>query len=57
MSSRKLEDGFGMHNVVTVNGRGKIARSCNDNMGPEKNYNQELKRVLALSSSLYSNYP
>ena len=36
VSSKKLEDGFGMHNVVAVNGRGKITRSCNDNMGPEK---------------------
>ena len=36
MSSKKLEDGFGMHNVVAVNGRGKITRSCDDNMGLEK---------------------
>ena len=30
--SKKLEDGFGMDNVAAVNGRGKITRSCDDNM-------------------------
>ena len=33
VSSNKLEDGFGMDNVVVVKGRGKITRSCDDNMG------------------------
>ena len=33
MSSKKLEDGFGMDNVAVVNGRGKITRSSDDNMG------------------------
>ena len=33
VSSKKLENGFGMDNVVVVNGRGKITRSCDDNMG------------------------
>ena len=33
VSSKKQEDGFGMDNVVVVNGRGKITRSCDDNMG------------------------
>ena len=33
MSSKKLEDAFGMDNVVVVNGRGKITRLCVDNMG------------------------
>ena len=33
VSSKKLEDGFGMDNVVVVIGRGKITRSCDDNMG------------------------
>ena len=32
VSSKKLEDGFGMDNVVVVNGRGKITRSCDENM-------------------------
>ena len=32
VSSKKLEDGFGMHNVAVVNGRGKIIRLCDDNM-------------------------
>ena len=31
--SKKLEDGFGMDNVAVVNGRGKITRSSDDNMG------------------------
>ena len=33
VSAKKLEDGFGMDNVAVVNGRGKILRSCDDNMG------------------------
>ena len=33
VSSKKLEDGFGMDNVAVVNDRGKIIRSCDDNMG------------------------
>ena len=33
VSSKKLEDGFGMDNVVVVNGRGKITRSCDENIG------------------------
>ena len=33
VSSKKLEDGFGVHNVAAVNGRGKITRLCDDNMG------------------------
>ena len=32
VSSKKLEDGFGMDNVVVVNGRGKITRSCDENI-------------------------
>ncbi|RVW25374.1 hypothetical protein CK203_117767 [Vitis vinifera] len=33
VSSKKLEIGFGMDNGAGVNGRGKITRSCDDNMG------------------------
>ena len=33
VSSKKLKDGFGMDNVVVVNGRGKITRLCDNNMG------------------------
>ena len=33
VSSKKLEDGFGMYNIALVNGRGKMTRSCDDNMG------------------------
>ena len=32
LSLEKLGDGFGMDNVAVVNGRGKITRSCDDNM-------------------------
>ena len=32
VTSKKLEDGFGMHNVAVANGRGKIIRLCDDNM-------------------------
>ena len=30
VSSKKLEDGFGMHSVAAVNGKGKIRRLCDD---------------------------
>ena len=33
VSSKQLEDGFGMDNVAMMNGRGKITRSCDDNIG------------------------
>ena len=33
VSSKKLEDEFGMDNVEVVNGRGKITRLCDDKMG------------------------
>ena len=33
VSSKKLEDGFGKGNVAAVNGRGKVTRLCDDNMG------------------------
>ena len=33
VSSKKLEDGFIMDNVAVVNGREKITRSSDDNMG------------------------
>ena len=33
VSSKKLEDAFGMDNVVVVNGIRKIIRLCDDNMG------------------------
>ena len=33
VSSKKLEDGFGMDKVAVLNGKGKITRSCDDNMG------------------------
>ena len=32
VSLKKLEDGFSMDNVAVVNSRGKITRSCDDNM-------------------------
>ena len=33
VSSKNLKDGFGMDNVVVVNGIGKITRLCDENMG------------------------
>ena len=39
LSSKKLEDGFGMDNVAVVNSRGKITRSCDDNMGLDLQFN------------------
>ena len=32
VSSKKLEDAFGIDNVAVVNGRRKITRLCDDNM-------------------------
>ena len=32
VSSKKLEDGFGMDNVAVVNGKGKITRLCDEYM-------------------------
>ena len=47
VSSKKLEDGFGMDNVVVVNGRGKITRLCDDNMGLDLKFNHNnIARVL-----------
>ena len=47
VSSKKLEDGFGMDNVVVVNGRGKITRSCDDNMGLDLQFiHNNIARVL-----------
>ena len=47
ISSKKLEDGFGMDNVVVVNGRGKITRLCDDNMGLDLQFiNHNIARVL-----------
>ena len=37
VSSKKQEDGFCMDNVAVVNGREKIIRLCNDNMGLDLN--------------------
>ena len=33
ISSKKPKNGFGMDNVAVVNGKGKITRLCDDNMG------------------------
>ena len=42
-----MEDGLGMDNVVVVNGRGKITRLCDDNMGLDLKFIQNnMARVL-----------
>ena len=47
VSSKKLEDGFGMDNVAVVNGRGKITRLCDDNMGLDLQFiHNNIARVL-----------
>ena len=47
VSSKKLEDGFGMDNVAVVNGRGKITGSCDDNMGLDLQFiHNNIARVL-----------
>ena len=47
VSSKKLEDGFGIDNKAVVNGRGKITRSCDDNMGLDLQFiHNNIARVL-----------
>ena len=47
VSSKKLEDGFGMHNVVVVNSRGKITRLCDENIGLDLQFiHNNIARVL-----------
>ena len=47
VSSKKLEDGFGMGNVAMVNGREKITRSCDENMGLDLQFiHNNIARVL-----------
>ena len=46
VSSKKL-DGFGIDNVEVVNGRGKITRLCDDNMGLDIRFiHNNIARVL-----------
>ena len=47
VSSKKLEDEFGMDNVVVVNSRGKITRLCDDNIGLDLQFiHNNIARVL-----------
>ena len=47
VSSKKLEDGFVMDNVVVVNSRGKITRLCDENMRLDLQFIQtNIARVL-----------
>ena len=47
VSSKKLEDGFGKGNVAVVNGRGKVTRLCDDNMGLDLKFiHKNIARVL-----------
>ena len=47
VSSKKLEDAFGMDNVAVVNGRRKITRLCDDNMGLDLHFiHNNIARVL-----------
>ena len=47
VSLKKLEDAFGMDNVLVVNGKGKITRSCDDNMGLDLQFiHNNIARVL-----------
>ena len=47
VSAKKLEDAFGMDNVLMVNGRGKITRLCDDNMGLDLKFiHNNIARVL-----------
>ena len=47
VSSKKLEDGFGLDNVAVVNSRGKITRLCDENMGLDLKFiHKNIARVL-----------
>ena len=47
VSLEKLEDGLAMDNVVAVNDREKITRSCDDNMGLDLQFiHKNIARVL-----------
>ena len=47
MLSKKLEDGFGKHNVAVVNDRVKITRLCDDNMRLDLKFiHKNIARVL-----------
>ena len=47
VSSKKLDDGFGTDNVAVVNGRRKIRRLCDDNMGLDLHFiHNNIARVL-----------
>ena len=47
VSSKKLEDEFGMDNVAVVNGRRKITRLCDDNMGLDLQFfHNNIARIL-----------
>ena len=47
VSSKKLEDGFGIDNKAVVNGRGKITRSGDDNMGLDLQFiHNNIARIL-----------
>ena len=47
MSSKKLEDEFGMDKVVLVYSRGKITRLCDNNMGLDLQFiHNNIARVL-----------
>ena len=47
VSSKKLDDGFGMDNVGVVTGREKITRSNDDNMGLDLQFiHNNIARVL-----------
>ena len=47
ISSKKLEDGFGMDNVAVVNSKWKITRLCDDYTGLDLQFiNHNIARVL-----------
>ena len=47
VSSKKLEDEYGMDNVAVVNDRGKITRLCDDNIGLDLQFiHNNISRVL-----------
>ena len=47
VSSKKLEDAFGMDIVAVVSGRGKITRSCDDKIGLDLQFiHNNIARVL-----------
>ena len=57
VSSKKLEDAFGINIVAVVNGKRKITRLCDDNMGLDLKFiHNNIARVLHDIFNIYCGF-